>query len=80
MPLCNGYDATQHIRTKMGQTEVVIIALTADSTNDAKKRCLAVGMNDFFTKPITTTMVDGMLRKWLKITHNDEEKGIHRLR
>lgn len=79
MPLCNGYDATQHIRTKMGQTEVVIIALTADSTNDAKRRCLAVGMNDFFIKPITTKTVDEMLHKWLTTTPNDGDKGIHRM-
>jgi CheY-like chemotaxis protein len=74
MPLCNGYDATEHIRTNMKQTDVVIIALTADSTNDAKKRCLAVGMNDFFIKPITTKTVDEMLHKWLTTTHNDGNK------
>jgi CheY-like chemotaxis protein len=38
MPLCNGYDATHHIRNSMEQSDVIIIALTADSTNDAKKR------------------------------------------
>jgi CheY-like chemotaxis protein len=78
MPLCNGYDATHHIRNSMEQSDVIIIALTADSTNDAKKRCLAVGMNDFFIKPITTKTVDEMLHKWLTTTHNDGAKGIER--
>jgi len=78
MPLCNGYDATHHIRNNMEQKDVIIIALTADSTNDAKKRCLAVGMNDFFVKPITTKTVDEMLRKWLTTTHNEGAKGIGR--
>jgi CheY-like chemotaxis protein len=62
----------------MEQSDVVIIALTADSTNDAKKRCLAVGMNDFFIKPITTKTVDEMLHKRLTTTHNDGAKGIER--
>jgi CheY-like chemotaxis protein len=62
----------------MKQTDVIIIALTADSTNDAKKRCLDVGMNDFFIKPITTKTIDEMLHKWLDTTHNDGEKSNER--
>lgn len=50
MPLCNGYDATEHIRTKMKNKDVIIIALTANSTNEAKERCIAAGMNDYFNK------------------------------
>lgn len=65
MPLCNGYDATQHIRNKMNNKSVVIIALTANSTNAAKEKCIRVGMNDYFVKPITMKTLSEMLHKWL---------------
>jgi CheY-like chemotaxis protein len=74
MPICDGYDATRHIRTKMKNAKVIIIALTADSTNAAKSKCLAVGMNDYFLKPITTKTLEEMLYKWLSTTHNDGER------
>jgi CheY-like chemotaxis protein len=80
MPLCNGYDATIHIRTKMKNDKFIIIALTADSTNSAKNRCIAVGMNDFFVKPVTTKTMDEILHKWLRTTHNDGEKDPERRR
>jgi CheY-like chemotaxis protein len=79
MPICTGYDATRHIRNKMGRNDVIIIALTANTTNDAKKKCLSVGMNDFFVKPITTKTVDEMMHKWLTTTPNDGKKGPKRL-
>lgn len=79
MPLCNGYDATKHIRTKMGNTTVVIIALTANSTNAAKDKCIASGMNDYFTKPITMKTLSEMLHKWLPTTLNmTGERGASR--
>jgi CheY-like chemotaxis protein len=80
MPVCNGYDATKHIRISIKNDKVVIIALTADSTNAAKRKCIAVGMNDYFTKPITTKTLEEMLYKWLITEHNDGEKktgGVH---
>jgi CheY-like chemotaxis protein len=44
MPLCNGFDATKHIRTIMKNTSIIIVALTADCTNEAKNKCIAAGM------------------------------------
>jgi len=63
MPEMDGYEATIHIREKM-KDSIAIIALTANSTNDAKKKCRAVGMNDFFTKPITIQTLSEMIHKW----------------
>jgi len=59
MPIMDGVDATRQIRKleKEFQTQgidrkkVKIIALTAHSTVDDKKRCLAVGMDDYMSKP-----------------------------
>lgn len=75
MPRCNGYDATEHIRQNLRNSEVIIIALTANSTEAAKQRCLKVGMNDFFTKPITMQTLSEMLCKWLSHEQGHENEG-----
>ena len=62
MPVMNGYDATEKIREFDSVT--VIIALTANSTNEAKIKCKVVGMNDYFTKPLTIKTLEEMLHKW----------------
>ncbi len=43
-----------------------IVALTANSINDNKEHCLQVGMNDFLLKPITRSMLAGILHKLQK--------------
>ncbi|KAJ3160747.1 hypothetical protein HDU88_007853 [Geranomyces variabilis] len=66
MPVMDGYQATEHIRTKLKDTTVKIVALTANSTNEARQRCMATGMDDYFTKPITMKTLAEMLHKWLR--------------
>lgn len=59
MPVMDGIDATKQIRKleqdfqQMGveRKKVKIIALTAHSTTDDRKRCLSVGMDDYMSKP-----------------------------
>jgi len=59
MPVMDGIEATRQIRKlekelqKEGieRKRVKIIALTAHSTTDDKKRCLSVGMDDYMSKP-----------------------------
>ncbi|KAI8584894.1 CheY-like superfamily [Geranomyces variabilis] len=65
MPVLDGYDAACHIRTVLKNTTVIIVALTANSTNTARQRCIAAGMDDYFTKPITIKTLTEMLHKWL---------------
>ncbi|MFD3000936.1 response regulator [Pontibacter toksunensis] len=49
MPVMNGFDAIAEIR-KMGYN-MPIIALTANASEEEKKRILAIGGNDYLTKP-----------------------------
>jgi signal transduction histidine kinase/CheY-like chemotaxis protein len=70
MPVMDGYEATQQIRAKEGQTEplnstpaTVIIAVTASAFEQEQQRFLAVGCNDVVIKPfreetILTKMAD----------------------
>ena len=51
MPIMNGFEATEHIRTKMN-LQIPIIALTADVTTVDIKKCKAFGMNDYVSKPL----------------------------
>jgi DNA-binding response OmpR family regulator len=69
MPVMDGYAATERIRqleAENGQPHRPIIALTADAFEKSHQHCLAVGMDDFLTKPIASiNALKTTLRKWL---------------
>jgi two-component system sensor histidine kinase/response regulator len=53
MPVMDGYEATARIRSFEGPARhTYIIAVTAAATAEDRKRCFAVGMDDFIEKPI----------------------------
>ena len=53
MPVMDGFKATQKIREleRTTNTRVPIIAVTANAFPEDKERCLAVGMDDYISKP-----------------------------
>jgi CheY-like chemotaxis protein len=51
MPEMNGFEATEYIRNTMN-SEIPIIALTADVTTVDLAKCKSVGMNDYIAKPV----------------------------
>ena len=57
MPTMDGYTATQKIRqweTESGRSQrIPIVALTADAFEEDRLHCMAVGMDDFLTKPVS---------------------------
>jgi two-component system sensor histidine kinase RpfC len=53
MPVMNGIEATKLYRfAALGRPHVPIVALTADATEGAKRRCEEAGMDACVTKPI----------------------------
>ncbi len=66
MPIINGFEATKQI--KKFRLQVTIIAQTAYSTNEYKRKAKLAGCTDFISKPISEKILRQKLKKWgLKI-------------
>lgn len=65
MPVMNGFDAVAEIR-KLGYT-MPIIALTANASEDEKKRILAIGGNDYLTKPFAPQDLHDKIQEHLQL-------------
>lgn len=67
MPEMNGYDATTAIRELETTTEIhtPIIAVTAHAMTGDEEKCLAAGMDDYMTKPISPAKLKEIIQKWL---------------
>jgi CheY-like chemotaxis protein len=63
MPGMDGYAAARQIREEEPEGErVPIVAMTASAIEGERERCLAAGMDDFLTKPVTTARLEAVLR------------------
>lgn len=65
MPIKNGYEATQEIRSLKNGKTIPIIALTAGIMIGEKDKCLEFGMNDYVSKPIQENHLSSIINKWL---------------
>lgn len=66
MPNMDGYEATINIRnTENPNKKTPIVALTASAMIDQKNRAMAVGMNDFISKPFTPNHLLGTIQEYL---------------
>ncbi len=66
MPVMDGITATQEIRQRLGETEIPIIAMTANAMSSDRERCLQAGMNDHIGKPFDLDRLVVTLLNWTK--------------
>jgi signal transduction histidine kinase/CheY-like chemotaxis protein len=69
MPEMDGYQATGVIRqveAMLGRS-TPIVALTAHALDGSREECLAAGMNDQLSKPLTLAALTGKLLEWLSV-------------
>jgi PAS domain S-box-containing protein len=73
MPEMNGFEATEYIRNIM-QSNIPIIALTADVTTVDLAKCKAVGMSDYIAKPVDERVlyskIIGLVKKPVQKIYN----------
>ena len=66
MPELDGYEAARRIREGPEEIRrIPIVALTAHAMREDLDRCLAVGMNDYITKPFLEEVLRRKLEHWL---------------
>lgn len=70
LPEMNGYEVTIEIRKMEKINEianpVTIIALTANTYENDKEKCLGVGMNDYLSKPFSAEQLINTIKKYMK--------------
>lgn len=74
MPEMDGFEATGEIRRLESESAIPhkgtaqrlpIVALTANAVQGDREKCLAAGMDDYLTKPVSAQDLRMVLEKWL---------------
>ncbi|WP_137295583.1 PAS domain-containing hybrid sensor histidine kinase/response regulator [Nocardioides dongxiaopingii] len=69
MPRLDGYDTTRALRRADARDRsggrLPILAMTAAAVSGERERCLAAGMDDFITKPVSPTGLGAALARWV---------------
>lgn len=79
MPEMNGYETTSIIRHTL-KSEVPIIAMTAHAMAGEQDKCLALGMNDYISKPINANLLFEKMLQAVSSSSLDVKDQTHKAR
>ncbi len=65
MPEMDGYAATGVIREQEGTRHTPIVAMTANAMEGDRELCLASGMDDYISKPVSMSALTKALERWV---------------
>ncbi|MFK5894688.1 MAG: ATP-binding protein [Pseudomonadota bacterium] len=72
MPEMSGYEAADYIRNTLKESELPIIAMTANVLAGDQKQLNSASMNDYIPKPINPNQMFKILKKWIRPPCADE--------
>jgi two-component system, sensor histidine kinase and response regulator len=66
MPEVDGYEATRRLRQQEGdRRHTPVIAMTASAMEGDREKCIAMGMDDYVSKPLAPGDVMAVLERWV---------------
>lgn len=65
MPVMDGYEAIEKIRANKKFANLPIIAVTAKAMKGDREKTIAVGANDYISKPVDVDKLISLIRVWL---------------
>ncbi|HEY9811855.1 MAG TPA: response regulator [Halomicronema sp.] len=66
LPVLDGWQATQQIKATAATRSIPVIALTAHAIAGDREKCIAVGCDDYDTKPVEFTRLLGKIEALLQ--------------
>lgn len=65
MPELDGFSASRAIRVGKTNRHTPIIAVTANAFAETREQCLAAGMSDYLSKPISKDSLESAMNRWV---------------
>lgn len=78
MPVMDGYEATQQIKSHLKGQATAIVALTASAFNEERQAILSAGCDDFMNKPFREEVLLDKIAQHLGVCYIYEENSLPR--